>query len=215
MCCRIPEAQRAQKAPFFPPGWTFLFDSTQEPHFFNPALARELDGLVILSPDGRRYRSVEGVLSKHTKLRDLVPSPQCFYVHVGIHITSDDTKELQATKRQRTTKTDASGPSKRRKGTSDNPIELDTTDSPSVASSLPTTPSRGLSLTPTELYKRRCRNCLMCTKADCSKCATCVLNASRTRRNKEVCLRKVSTFRSRAFTLDVYHHSFWRFTFWK
>jgi hypothetical protein len=213
MCCTIREDRKAQKAPFFPPGWTFLFDCTQKPQFSNPALARKLDGLVILSPNCRRFRSVEGVLSHCKKLNDLDPSPQGFYVHVGIHMTSDDTKELQKTKRQRIAETDASGPSKRRKGTRDIPIEIETIDSHSVASSLPTTPSRGLSLTPTELYKRKCRNCPMCTKADCNKCATCVLNASRTRRNKEVCLRKVSTVRSRVFTFYVYPHSFWRFTF--
>jgi hypothetical protein len=82
---------------------------------------------------------------------------------------------------------------KRHKATNGIPREIEMPESPSVESSLPETPTptRGQSLSPTELFKRRCQKCPMCERADCNKCATCVLNASRTRRNKEVCLRKV------------------------
>ena len=48
-------------------------------------------------------------------------------------------------------------------------------------------------MTPSELFVNRCKKCALCVADDCGRCATCILNGSRTRRFKEVCLRKVST----------------------
>ena len=48
-------------------------------------------------------------------------------------------------------------------------------------------------MTPSELFVNRCKKCALCIADDCGRCATCLLNESRTRRFKEVCLRKVST----------------------
>jgi hypothetical protein len=45
--------------------------------------------------------------------------------------------------------------------------------------------------TPTELYRLRCGKCRMCRRPECLCCVTCKMNGSRTRRHREVCLRKV------------------------
>lgn len=47
-------------------------------------------------------------------------------------------------------------------------------------------------LTPAELYEYRCRQCLLCKKEDCLRCATCVRNQSSNGGPHEVCLQKVS-----------------------
>jgi hypothetical protein len=48
-------------------------------------------------------------------------------------------------------------------------------------------------MTPSELFVNRCKKCTLCIADDCGRCATCISNGSRTRRFKEVCLRKVSS----------------------
>jgi hypothetical protein len=48
-------------------------------------------------------------------------------------------------------------------------------------------------LDPSELYEERCKKCAMCVKPDCGRCATCVLNASRGLRVRQVCLHKMCT----------------------
>jgi hypothetical protein len=63
-------------------------------------------------------------------------------------------------------------------------------------------------MTPSELFVNRCRQCPLCIADDCGHCATCILNESRTRRFKEVCLRKVSSgtkLDSFAFIMSLNH----------
>jgi hypothetical protein len=138
-------------------------------------------------------------MNQYISLKNLNPSPASFYLYAGIDIAGDDAvnKIQPAAGINMASDDDANDVklpvNKRRKATNCIPREIEMSESSSVGSSLPETPTptRGQSLSPTELFKRRCGNCPMCTRADCNKCATCILNACRSRRNKEVCLRKV------------------------
>jgi hypothetical protein len=74
--------------------------------------------------------------------------------------------------------------------TFDNPLVDSSIDLP-VMPDVEAFPSKDKPLTPTQLYQERCRLCARCTKDDCTKCRSCVFNACRTRKHKEVCFRKV------------------------
>jgi hypothetical protein len=193
---------KAQIAKYFPPGWKFFFDPKVDKSMSNvSSLVKKLDGLIFLSPDGRPFYSVERAVNSYpTLFSQLEVPPQRFYDYVGISLTNEERQTLETPKRAQRQESRAA---KREKLTSprnlDVHADIQTIDDPSVDSSidLPAMPdvaafpSNDKPLTPIQLYQRRCRRCARCTKQDCTKCRSCFFNACRTRKNKEVCLRKV------------------------
>jgi hypothetical protein len=84
MCCRIPVSQKVQPAPFFPAGWVFFFDPP------NKKGIPSLDGLILISPKDRRYKSVETAMNHRQKeLSELDPDPRNFYAYVGLSLCPD------------------------------------------------------------------------------------------------------------------------------
>jgi hypothetical protein len=82
MCCKIPEELKAQGAWFFPIGWKFFFDPTIK---VKKAQDANLDGFVLLSPDGKKYYSVEGAIKHYSRvLRQDYMLPEKFYAYVGL-----------------------------------------------------------------------------------------------------------------------------------
>lgn len=212
MCIKIPADKKAQPAPFFPPDWTIIFDPTKKNRTVNSAF-RKLDGLVIISPNGRRFRSIEGVKGSGSCGAFGHIDTFAFYAHVGMHMTIEESNVIDRSRMKRgiNRERNLGVASKRQKlgAKFDIPIQIDAIEFPSDGSM--STVFRGIkSLSPTELYRKKCGNCVMCTREECNKCATCLLNASRTRRLKEVCLRKVRSFYwknllKQSFCVDVTH----------
>jgi hypothetical protein len=202
MCCKIDKKQKAQIAKHFPPGWKFFFDPTVGNKKSNVSpLVKKLDGLILLSPNGSHFYNVERAVNENPALfSQLEVPPQRFYDYVGISLTDEEMRALETPYRAQRQE---SLPAKRQKLTSPRnlhvPAEIQTFDDPSVDSSIDlpavpdvaAVPSNDKPLTPTQLHQRRCRCCARCTKSDCTKCRSCVFNACRTRKHKEVCLRKV------------------------
>jgi hypothetical protein len=48
------------------------------------------------------------------------------------------------------------------------------------------------SYTAAELYRKRCKTCIMCTKKDCLRCTSCRNNKKGTLKSSQCCLQKVS-----------------------
>jgi hypothetical protein len=211
MCCKIDKKHKAQIAKYFPPGWKFFFDPTlgnkkSNVSFLN-FLVKKLDGLIFLSPNGSPFYSVERAVNRYpTLFSELEVPPQRFYDYVGISLTNEERRALETPKRAQ--KHESLIAAKRQKLTSPRnlrvPAEIQTFGDPSVDSSINLSampdvaafPSNDKQLTPTpltptQLYQRRCRRCARCTKNVCTKCRSCVFNECRTRKHKEVCLRKV------------------------
>jgi hypothetical protein len=203
MCCEIDKKHKAQIAKYFPPGWKFFFDPTvgNKNKSDVSSLVKKLDGLILLSPNGSRFYSVERAVNKNPALfSQLEVPPQRFYDYVGISFTNEEMRALETPLR---VQRQESLVAKRQKLTSPRnlhvPAEIQTFGDPSVDSSInlpampdvASFPSNDKPLTPTQLYQRRCRCCARCRKRDCTKCRSCVFNACRTRKHKEVCLRKV------------------------
>ena len=66
MCCKIDKKQKAQIAKHFPPGWKFFFDPTVGNKKSNVSpLVKKLDGLILLSPNGSPFYSVERAMNKN------------------------------------------------------------------------------------------------------------------------------------------------------
>jgi hypothetical protein len=164
-------------------------------------LVKKLDGLILLSPNGSPFYSVERAVNRNPALfSQLNVPPQTFYDFVGISLTNEERRALETPYRAQREESLAA---KRQKLTSPRnlrvPAELQSVDDPSVDSlidlqAMPDVaafPSNDKPLTPTQLYQERCRCCARCTKNDCTKCRSCVFNACRTRKHREVCLRKV------------------------
>jgi hypothetical protein len=201
MCCKIDKKHKAQIAKYFPPGWKFFFDPTVGNKKSNLSfLVKKLDGLILLSPNGSPFYSVERAVNRNPALfSQLDVPPQTFYDYVGVSLTSEERQALETPYRAQRQESLA----KRQQLTSPRnlhvPAESQTVDDPSVDSliDLPAMPDVAVSpsndkpRTPTQLYQQRCRCCARCTKIDCTKCRSCVFNACRTRKHKEVCLRKV------------------------
>jgi hypothetical protein len=202
MCCKIDKKHKAQIAQYFPAGWQFFFDPKVVKKMNNvSSLVKKLDGLILLSPNGSPFYSVESAVNTNSALFSQLEVPaQRFYDHVGISLTNEEMRALETPHRAQR---QGSRAAKRQKLTSPRnlhvPAEIQTFGDPSVDSSIDlsampdvaTFASNNEPLTPTQLYQRRCRRCARCTKNDCTKCTSCFFNAGRTRKQKEVCLRKV------------------------
>lgn len=196
MCCKFPEELKAQNAFFFPMGWKFFFDPTIKVKKTS-AQDSKLDGLVLLSPERKKYYSVEGAIKVYSRvLAQIDRLPEKFYAHVGLSPLEAEGSKRWHGEAERPDRLEEGGSNKRRKTAPDIPDEIAETNSVSTASSLD--PSSAVqrhldrSLTLGELYRRRCRRCKMCTREECQKCSSCKRNSSLTRSCKDVCLRKVS-----------------------
>jgi hypothetical protein len=204
MCRKIPEELKAQNAFCFPIGWRFFFDpiiNTSK----SSISATTLDGLVLLGKSGKKYFTVEGAASHCRK--ELGPIDQLaehFYAHVGLSPPEEEGSKKRRGEAEGLERPEERGSNKRRKTV---PDEIAATHSVSTASSLDPAPpvqhNRDQPLKLEELYLRRCRHCDMCIREECQKCASCKLNASRTRRCKEVCLRKVSAVNDSIVTMKL------------
>jgi hypothetical protein len=62
----------------------------------------------------------------------------------------------------------------------------------SPASRLPYKRATKESYTAAELYRKRCKTCIMCTKKDCLRCTSCRNNKKGTLKSAQCCLQKVS-----------------------
>jgi hypothetical protein len=194
MCCKIPEEVKAQNAFCFPIGWQFFFDPTIK---VKKTSGQDLDGLVLLSPERRKYYSVEGAIKVYSKVLGQIDRlPEKFYPHVGLSPLEEEGSKRWHGEAERPDRLEEGGSNKWRKTMPDIPGEIAETNSLSTASSLD--PSsvvqrhRDRPLTLEELYRRRCRGCKMCRREECQKCSSCKRNSSLTRSCKDVCLRKVS-----------------------
>ena len=185
VCCNIPESKKAQPAAFFPPGWTFFFDLTKSSYLDKS----NLEGLVIRDPYGRRYSSVESAMEHNpSSIGKLKPSPLHFYDHVGIDHQKfmglktparNSSIRSSAESRKRASNRERDDNARKRKKTE---IHLNGKLEPTIHGST----------RPSDLIQLRCGECYMCAREDCKRCETCVINASRSRRTKEACLRHVS-----------------------
>ena len=198
VCYKISPEHKSQLAPYFPEGegWRFFFDRNETKGKSVPVgFVEKLDGLILVAPNGRRYYSVESAVNTHKTLVDRVSTLLQFYSFAGIEITEAESKELMTPLRKRgaekpiETFGEECGWGKRSRCTRIS-SEIETEDEPFEFPVIAPAPQE-LPFSPTELYKRRCKKCTMCLKESCGQCATCELNQSRTRKNKEVCLRKV------------------------
>jgi hypothetical protein len=200
MCYKIPEELKAQNAFFFPIGWRFFFDSIKDTR--NSAIPA-LDGLVIWGKSGKKYFTVEAAVNHCSKeLGPIDKLAEKFYAQVGLSPPEEeDSKKRRGEGPERP---EERGSNKRRKTL---PDEIAATHSVSTESSLDPAPpvqqNRDQPLTLEELYRRRCKHCDRCIREECQKCASCKLNASRTRRCKEVCLRKVSAVNDFIVTMKL------------
>jgi hypothetical protein len=191
MCCKLPEELKAQNAYFFPIGWKFFFDPSIK---VKKAQDANLDGLVLLSPDGKKYYSVEGAIKQYSRvLRQIYLLPEKFYAQVGLSPLEQEGSKRGHGEAERPDRPEEGGSNKRRNTVSDIPDEIAETNSVSTASSLASQRYRDQQpFTLEELYRRRCRHCEMCRREECQKCSSCKQNSSLTRSCKDVCLRKVS-----------------------
>jgi hypothetical protein len=158
-----------------------------------------LDGLVLLAPNGRRYRSVKRAMRQSpAALGKLDPSPLNFYDYVGLDRNLDDGDVSTGVQSSRDSLSGGHGGltaittgSKKRSF----PAEYSVTKrSKTIENEEVGTASHDQEppMTPSELFVNRCKKCVLCIADDCGRCATCIFNGGRTRRFKEVCLRKVS-----------------------
>jgi hypothetical protein len=187
---------KAQKAEHFPENWRFYFDPTQT----YSRLHLGLDGLVLLSPNGKRFRSVQRAMRQHrAALGNLELSPLNFYDYVGLDRNLDDGDVSMGVQSSRDSLSGDDGAltavttgSKKRSRPAESSV---TKRSKTIESEEVGTVSHNQEppMTPSELFVTRCKKCALCIADDCGRCATCILNMSRTRRFKEVCLRKVSS----------------------
>jgi len=203
ICCKLSVEERALPAPFFPLGFRFYFDKEPKKKVYRRTSAHDtLDGLNILLPTGTQsFYSVESILNKKPSLKPSV-DPEKFYDYVGITLTQEEKDILsQRVRRHKNVGYNSENlhPSKRLKtnhqgeeqissslNMSFGQVEYPPEEDGEAGHHLT---SKGLS--PAELYRNRCRCCSLCLKEDCGKCETCIDNAGRTRRFKEVCLRKM------------------------
>jgi len=68
MCCKQTEKEKAKEAPFFPFGWTFFFQGTEDAETSNTNPADNNKGLVLVAPDGKKHYSVVDAISSQTGL---------------------------------------------------------------------------------------------------------------------------------------------------
>jgi hypothetical protein len=99
MCCQLAEDEKAQPATGFPEGWRFYFTDYRELPWYKAAdeqgrmdymKTKELVGLVLLSPTGERFRSVEAASNELRATLDsegdFVRVKRDFYKSIG-HVT--------------------------------------------------------------------------------------------------------------------------------
>jgi hypothetical protein len=80
MCLKVTDKDKAQAAPGFPDGWTFLFRNPPEKH---DPVADSHKGLLLLTTNSRRYKTVHRAKTHQpTKLENVDPAG--FYAHVGL-----------------------------------------------------------------------------------------------------------------------------------
>ena len=191
ICAKIPPVHKALQAAYFPPGYKFYFHSIDAAKYNYRTQAHDkLEGLLIVSPLGRRCYSVESVMRSCKSLSSLDISPQKFYEYVGIELTDGETELLWLTKKYK-----EKNPKKRAlatHATHDHTMKRSREGLEEVSQGKSSNQCEPL--TAEELYNRRCNRCNMCRRKDCGKCITCSDNAGRTRRYKEVCLHKVLEF---------------------
>jgi hypothetical protein len=134
-----------------------------------------------------------------TALGKLESSPLNFYDYVGLDRTLDDVDVSTGVQSSRDSLSGGYGGltavttgSKKRSRTAESSVtkRSKTIENEEVgAASLNQEPP----MTPSQLFVNRCKKCALCIADDCGRCATCIFNGSRTRRFREVCLRKVSS----------------------
>lgn len=144
MCEKIPLKNRVQHALSFPQGWYYIFG----PPSYDES-DRDMKGLVLFAPNGRKYRSAEKACNHNPKGLSSV-DPKVFYSHVGLPLPGFSAATAKKGAPYFGTQSKITVP-----------------PPPMVDQKL---------LTPQELWKNRCGNCPNCLKPECLKCASCVSN---------------------------------------
>lgn len=187
MCAEIPVDRKAQPAVGFPSGWQFIFGDTikkdeENRKYYLPGI---VPGLRIFSPScqKRGYRSADSAINHSKKLfeKSDVKAPEIrrtFYNHVGIETLGAPADRVRT----------------------ELPYSNKQTDSTAL---LATQGTQHLSTR--ALRKRRCKNCLLCQRQECGRCAPCLRNRqsadSGTHHGKECCFQKVSVVIDDSFDL--------------
>jgi hypothetical protein len=110
MCSKFSMEEKAQPAKGFPLGWRFYYARRGDLTWYvnkrkweeDCSTRRELAGLCIVAPDGRKFRSVEtlGIRRKSTGLpNDLTRLEEIFYADIGYNTTNSADAESSATGR--------------------------------------------------------------------------------------------------------------------
>ena len=98
ICAKIPPVHKALQAAYFPPGYKFYFHSIDAAKYNASTQAHDkLEGLLIVSPLGKRCYSVESMMNRCKFLSSLDISPQKFYEYVGIELTDAERGLLRLT----------------------------------------------------------------------------------------------------------------------
>ena len=163
ICAKIPPVHKALQAAYFPPGYKFYFHSIDAAKYNARTQAHDkLEGLLIVSPLGKRCYSVESMMNSCKSLSSLDISPQKFYEYVGIELTDAERELLRLTYGER----------KQRPTHSQNILAVKPKDCRQCLPSLK------------ELKDKGCMDCPPCHREPCGRCDPCTNGG-------DLCLKKV------------------------
>lgn len=151
----------------------------------------DFKGLRIVSPDGRKFPSLESArkeLQIQSQLNDIDEAE--FYQYVGL----ENEYGVAMKAKVASAAVGSKGPSWRDPtGDQQPPVDYGASSSSEGKSkTIDSSDKADISYTPQELYKKRCKKCLLCQKEDCGKCDVCVQNRTASPSQLGCCYQKVN-----------------------
>ena len=83
MCCQLDPEFKKQAAPGLPAGWKFYYMDPQGVTWKNDEVPCGLAGLILLSPNGQKFPTVENAAASLVESGNITDMAATFYTHVG------------------------------------------------------------------------------------------------------------------------------------
>jgi hypothetical protein len=86
MCCKLDYQFKAQAAPSLPVGWRFYFADPKEMPWKLDDVPEGLEGLVLISPEGKKFASVDKAYNALSAGGDVNSMGKAFYADIGCNV---------------------------------------------------------------------------------------------------------------------------------